>query len=403
MPRKLALLCLAAMVGMTAHALAAPPKLAAAPKPTADQQKRYKEALNRGRALQKKKDWTGAMAAFNESLAAIPNDATAYSEISVCAFVKKDYKLAESAARKSVAFASNPKLRAASLYNLGRVQEDRGEKAAAIESYSASLLDRPNKTVRERLLGLDPKAAAATDPLAPKAMEGPFASLEKWCHDSSDRTACEQMGEVGESAEGDENPAEFSCRSDQPAKTVDKPPAPYKEIRYFSTECSQRGGDLVNADYYLAIKLATGWYIAGNAGSTFNSMRQTDELTVEALEVKDAIPGGAPEVVLRTSTASDYRGTDSVAATWMNVAGVGASGRPSATAQILLARTDISTDFDTMDEKGNGKETTSGGTLEARFLSDGTLEIKGPQNKMGGGIDPDVIAPLVGKHQLLFP
>lgn len=390
----------------SAHVAAAPPAAAKTPAPrppTAEQQKKYKEALNLGRTLEKKNDWAGAMAAFDSALAAIPNDATAYSEISVCGFQKKDYRLAEDAARKSVAFANNPKVRAASLYNLGRVQEQRGEKDAAVESYSQSLLDRPNKTVRERLLKIDPKAAAATDPVAPKPMEGPFASLEKWCKDNTDRSACEENGESGENADGDEKKPEFTCNWDKPEQSVDKPAAPYKEVRYFGTECSQRGGDLINADYYLAIKLATGWYIAGQAGSTFNSMKQTNELKVEKLEVRSAVPGGAPLVILRTSASSDYRGTDDVDSTWLNVAGVGPSGRPSATAQILLSQTDTQMDIETMDEDGNGKETSSGATLEATFLPDGVLEIKGPFKKVGGGIDPDRMAPLLGKHQLLFP
>jgi tetratricopeptide (TPR) repeat protein len=397
-----------AMLLIAATALFGPRPAAAAKKPppkppTAEEQKRYKEALGRGRTLENKKDWTGALAAFNQSLAAVPNDATAYSEISVCAFMKKDYRLAEDAARKSVAFAANPKLRAASLYNLGRVQEDRGEKAAAIESYSQSLLDRPNKTVRERLLALDPKAAAATDPLAPKPMEGPFASLAKWCADTRDRSACETNGEPGESAEGDEKPPEFTCGWDTPEKTLDKPPAPYKEIRFFHTECSERGGDLSNADFYLAIKMPTGWYVAGNTGVTLNSMRQTNELGLDSLEVRDVVPGGAPEVVLRTTTSSDYRGTDQTTSSWMNVAGVGPSGRPSATAQILLERQDTETDYGEMEKDDSPKESTSGATLDAHFLPDGQLEIKGPVKKVGAGLDASLIAPLVGKHALLFP
>jgi hypothetical protein len=87
----------------------------------------------------------------------------------------------------------------------------------------------------------------------------------------------------------------------------------------------------------------------------------------------------------------------------MNVAGVGASGKPSATAQILLSRLETETDVETMDAEGNSKETSSGATLEASFLPDGQLQIKGPLKKVGTGIDADRIAPLLGKHQLLFP
>jgi effector-binding domain-containing protein len=50
MMRKLALLGLAAIVWTRGRTPSPPERAAAAPKPTADQEKRHKEALNRGRA-----------------------------------------------------------------------------------------------------------------------------------------------------------------------------------------------------------------------------------------------------------------------------------------------------------------------------------------------------------------
>src|SRR5262245_55957379 len=50
-------------------------------KPSKEQLKAYNDALKRGRAASKKKDWAGAIKAFEECLTLAPDDAMALSEL----------------------------------------------------------------------------------------------------------------------------------------------------------------------------------------------------------------------------------------------------------------------------------------------------------------------------------
>ena len=155
--------------------LADEPPPPAAKKATPDELRRYRAALKQGQALEAKGDHTGAIAAFNRALAVFPDDPIVLDEMATAYYKEKDLATAETLARRAAARTRDAKLRGRVLYNLGRVQEARGEKDKAIESYKRSLDDRPNHIVRERLATLDPAAATEKDRFAPKAMAGPFA------------------------------------------------------------------------------------------------------------------------------------------------------------------------------------------------------------------------------------
>jgi len=75
----------------------------------------YARALHRGRKLADAGNYDGAIAAFREALAALPGDARALSELGWVAFKKGDLALADDATEKSIAAATDGKLRAASL------------------------------------------------------------------------------------------------------------------------------------------------------------------------------------------------------------------------------------------------------------------------------------------------
>jgi tetratricopeptide (TPR) repeat protein len=132
---------------------AAPAPAPPAPTPEPDPA-RHAQALARGRELDRAGDHAGALAAFRDAVAAMPGDPVALSELSWAAFQTGDLELARDAGEKSVAGAHEPKLKAASLYNLGRISEERGEAARAQALYRESLALRPNRAVRQRLLRL---------------------------------------------------------------------------------------------------------------------------------------------------------------------------------------------------------------------------------------------------------
>lgn len=140
--------------------------------PGADDSKtRHAAHLRAGRAAAKKKDWKTAMTEFDAAHQAIPEDAVALSELGWAAFNAGDLDRAQKANEEAVKLAKDPKLKAASLYNLGRVAEAKGDKETAKAMYTQSLELRPNDTVAKRLAALGGTAPAAATPKISVAAE----------------------------------------------------------------------------------------------------------------------------------------------------------------------------------------------------------------------------------------
>jgi hypothetical protein len=141
-----------------------PPPKAKRPEPIPPEKRReYVARLRAGRAHAKAKKWGEAISEFEKALAAVPMDDRALSELGWAAFQAGDYEKAEKANADSVRVSSTPELKAASLYNLGRVAEAQKDKDRAAALYADSLVLRPNKTVVKRLvaLGKPPPATGA--------------------------------------------------------------------------------------------------------------------------------------------------------------------------------------------------------------------------------------------------
>ena len=134
--------------------------------------KEYAARLRAGRAHAKAKRWGEAVSEFEAALVAVPLDDRALSELGWAAFQAGDHAKAEKANADSVRVSSRPELKAASLYNLGRVAEARGERERAAALYADSLVLRPSKTVAKRLVALG-KPAPATDPTTAAARDTP--------------------------------------------------------------------------------------------------------------------------------------------------------------------------------------------------------------------------------------
>jgi tetratricopeptide (TPR) repeat protein len=369
--------------------------------PTADEKKRYREALRRGRGLDRQGDLAGAIQAFRDALGAIPDDAAALSELGWAAYRAKDLKTAEEATRKAVDRAGETRLRAASLYNLGRVLEDRADKAGAVEAYARSLELRQSRPVRERLAKLDPAAAARAEIFGVHPLIGPLAGgMEAFCKRPENR--CDAMGD------GEDKP-EQGCEAVDVKVTGALAP-PWQEVAVWSVSCTLR--DDSDVGYHLAVRTARGWYVYAGLGTGGEGRRHGQELKVAALELRDVVPGGAPELVVRWSeTQSSYSGGSN--RSWdseydyLLVAGFGASGAPSATGKVPLAVTHETTRmFDEDEQKeGEGEDTSDLGKtsiiMDFAFTADGQLELKGP-TKVEGKPEED-LGRYAGRHPLVFP
>lgn len=111
-------------------------------------------ALQDGRTKASAKDWAGALASFEKGLSAAPSDPTLLAETAWAAFNTGDLARADSAARRGLAVATRPNLRAQILYTAGRIAEAKNERDAARRAYGESLALRDNAEVKRRLSAL---------------------------------------------------------------------------------------------------------------------------------------------------------------------------------------------------------------------------------------------------------
>ncbi|MCE9577467.1 MAG: hypothetical protein K8W52_30240 [Deltaproteobacteria bacterium] len=153
----------------------------AAPAPTKAARAAYRKHLSAGRKLGAAKRWGEATTEFEAALAAVPKDGRALAELGLAAYAAGDYKKARRANNDAVRVAAEPKVKAASFYNLGLIAEAEHDQAGAAAAYAASLALRPgNATVIKALTKL-----GKTPPTPGETFEDPPCStpvaLDKLC------------------------------------------------------------------------------------------------------------------------------------------------------------------------------------------------------------------------------
>lgn len=289
----------------------------------------YDAAMAEGRDAFARRDYDAAVSAFERALVATPDDPRALSELGWAALHAEDLALAERVLVRATELEAEPRLAAASLYNLGRVREAQGRTADAAALYERSLALRDARTVRARLgqLALAPAKAA----LDVELLEGPFAELAEWCDDHV------------HAATPDATPR---CDTELPARrglVLEQPPlegtAGILEARFLATT---DGGALVQ--HHLAVRTDAGWFVRvdlaahGDAGPG-SGRAELSHLGVAPIVL---VPAGGPELMVRVDEAwlettrgqggvlHEDRRSDRI------FCGVGPSGRPACTSPIPL-------------------------------------------------------------------
>ena len=132
--------------------------------------------LNEGRKLTKAGKYEEAMARYREALTIDASDVAVLGELGWAAYKSGDLELAHRTTTAAMRFAKEDKQLGMLLYNLGRIDEDRGQLDAAAELYRVSLARRPNDVVQKRLDDLLAKQSQPAEPTVTAEIDAAMSS-----------------------------------------------------------------------------------------------------------------------------------------------------------------------------------------------------------------------------------
>lgn len=238
------------------------PKPAAKSKPKKEDKEKGKAArrefqrlLDEGRKAVKADDVATGMAKLEEALKQIPGHPSALGELGWAAFRAGPSFFDKSldATRKALSVSKKPKQKGALWYNLGRVFEDKGDLAMAVDAYRESLAVRPgNAAVQERLDALVAK-------LGGKSSSDGLSKLEDACMELRTEQGCETAA----SAEGH---IMHSCEC---ATELLGPEEGFGKAALMRvTGMSEMSGSVDST--YLAVEIASRWHVVSMVGNDWS-------------------------------------------------------------------------------------------------------------------------------------
>ncbi len=374
-----------------------------AEKPSKDKQKAYSAALKRGRKAARAKDWAGASKAFEECLTLAPDDAMALSELGWALYSAGDLARAEEITRHAVAVANEPRFKGAGLYNLGMIQLAGKNTEAAIQSFKDSLRARPNATVRGALAKLDVAAAKEFELFAPswlKASGSPDEECKKLAA-AAGEAAKQAPKPAGEDA--DWAAETCTCSDPVPGGVLAKAEGEWKAVKIIATSCSydDDGPPISEVAWDLYVQTKDGWFRRPGIASIMETPRTMGEAKLEELALRPG-PGGSLVLLVRTTESSEYMGggaEETAEVESLLVAGIGASGKPSATPSLELRHRVEGTNYD---EDVEDPETyvSLDASFDWSFTPAGEVKLDAKTTK---GMDGKAVAEVVGIHAITFP
>jgi tetratricopeptide (TPR) repeat protein len=360
-----------------------------------------------GRKLAGKGLHKEALAAFRACLQTAPDDAYVESEIAAEALQLKDLELAEKSARAAVAHAgADPKPKAAALYDLGRVAEERHDMKAAIQAYSDSLAERSSAVVVRRLRALDPTAAAKLEKLVPTPLDGPYESFGEACkeHIAEDsKAAVEEFQKeytraypkapekLAEKTRAYESKWSCECPDANKDDELGEPSIGalgkrWCKARVILSTCSGDNELELGSTFRVSLLLDTpkGWYAATTLPYY---LRMNEAEKIRNISVVER-PGGRELLWtfdVGMGSHSHYREVSS-SESKLFVLGIGPSGEPSAV-DVTLDKSDHEW------IEGQKDDDSTDIALKASWNKAGQLVLSGKTTEDG----------LVGEHTLVFP
>lgn len=258
-----------------------------------------KSHLGAGRKAVKNKDYKAGIASLREAKKLNPASPKVLGELGWALFLDGQTEAAETELRAALRRPSPNNTKGALLYNLGRVEVERGNEEIAAEYFRQSLERRPNATVRTQLEALGPSAershAACTFSKQPEPT--PPNLCQRYIQD------------MPPSAFGDE--VECSFQSIRERKLPAGHAVAAGEITteslmmlegegYEATVFSFTDRDLYSEQFVLVVSVGTQWWTVaieevGHPGVGYAD-ENLNEITLEAIELTGA---GKPEIVVR--------------------------------------------------------------------------------------------------------
>ncbi len=354
---------------------------------------RARLAQQKGRALDQKGDLPGALQQLREAANLDGENATILAELGALALRSKDLAQAEAATQKAIPLISDPRLLASVQYTLGRIYEERGDKPKALEAFLESLRTRPTPEARIHAEPLIPEA----QPPVMKTMTS-VASHESFCQNARATSCPDQPSRIDDSR----FTGEVSARV--PAK------APYKDVQLWFTSC-QDGSDS-QSSYTLAVRLASGWFIAADVLTGKNRQRTMSEQRLKELTLRPLSGTGttarAPLISWRSlETVVAYDRAQSRETTvefdQLILASIGPSGTPSYSEPLRLG-TAVSSSLTADDADGRGSAARRA-ELSYKLLPDGQLELVAAtkQTKLDLMLVDEELVTNLGRQRLVFP
>lgn|GEM_PF-6900225 len=336
-----------------------------------DSERTMATELKRGRQLASKGQHAEAVHAFDAALRSVPDEPRVLNELGWELRLTGDLTRAEEVCRKA-AKKGEPPMRAPALYNLGRVLEQRGDKPAAILAYRESLDLRENKSVRERLLDLDP--SASKDAFGPHPLDGPVASIAAWCAANKDESCHLTDGAV-----------HFS---------LPKPQGQWLAVEVFTVGESPE-------DCAVGVRTKRGWFVGRLMSCKESEFRHGVEISVTLIDRVPSAVGPELEIEAKgTDSMKDYDEEAGHSVCCLDadfksfvVCGIGASGTPHCTPDIDL--------YPSLDAPKNASDTK----LAATWANDELVLIRDdgkPIDDKKPRLAPSLKA-TAGRHRLVFP
>ena len=246
--------------------------------------------LRDGRKAVQSGDYQKGIELFEKSIAIDPNDARVLSELGWALYKSGQIERAEKITRESVKHARDNNVKGASLYNLGRIEEDRGKRDDAAQHYTESLAVRPgNKIVQKRLDDL--LAGGAAQPSLEESCD--FKQMAGKVELTAQAVCAAYIKTLPPPDQDDEYAEPASCGEAQhPTLKV----GAYTLIPFTYTD-----GQELGITYFVGLAAVSdsGWYVS-TIGYAYNPGMGYiyEEFSVDAMESKNLIAGQSPQAVL---------------------------------------------------------------------------------------------------------